>query len=480
MKSNAYTLRLLAIVCACATLFTACDTIEVIPPPETGGGGSGVQSGNGKATAESVIFIDCTTDTKFVEQNNVLSTNDPLVYLSNDLFCKPNNQADANKFDLVTVPSLRSNDIQSLVPEGDFIDWNIATVPNDGFMVQANYPGAFGANASDNDGWHLNSKWFNLDPQLEDYGDPTNAIAVPNRIISGDTFVMQEDGRYFLNQQHFVEAGGVLIIRPGVIVFGEPNPSPGVLAINRGGKIFAEGTADKPIIFTSMVQPGLRRRGDWGGFTVCGYAPTNKGKNVGVDGITGGAGFPEDGQFGANDLSGTENHDAGVIRFVRIEYAGIAIGAGNELNGLTLAGIGKDTEVDHILVTAGGDDGVECFGGNVNMKYIATFNCLDDDIDLDQGYKGNIQFVYTVRFPYAADESNTTNFEISSSKTTGAQPRTDGVVANSTTVGPVYMARGTGFVVDPKHLGGVFGKEDVGMRFLNCIFIGAPVGMQNP
>src|SRR5262249_7456948 len=128
-------------------------------------------------------------------------------------------------------------------------------------------------------------------------------------------------------------------------------------------KLIAEGTRQAPIVFTSGQPVGTRESGDWGGVILLGNAPINV-KN-GTNNIEG---FPNspDTVYGGND----PQHNCGSLKFVRIEYAGYELSKDNEINGLTLGGCGKQTKLDFIQIHKGADDGVECFGGNADIKHL--------------------------------------------------------------------------------------------------------------
>lgn len=170
----------------------------------------------------------------------------------------------------------------------------------------------------------------------------------------------------------------LLTILPGTIIYGEGATS-GFLAIARSSKIFAEGTAAEPIIFTSDSATGPGR-GQWGGLILNGRAPIN-------------AGLEAEGEGGTGKYGGTNAADnSGILRYVRIEYGGTEISTDNEVNGLTLGGVGNATEIDYVQIHANLDDGIEFFGGNVNVKHLVVSCPGDDAIDWDTGYTGLIQF----------------------------------------------------------------------------------------
>ena len=196
---------------------------------------------------------------------------------------------------------------------------------------------------------------------------------------------------YALDGVVFVEDGAHLVIEPGVTVLGGPGSA---LVATREGSLYARGNPSAPIVFTSARPVGERRSGDWGGLVLLGNAPTNRG-TASVEGVTDGV----KGVFGGDD--GTSN--CGVLEYVRIEFAGYAVGANNELNGLTLGGCGSGTLVDHVQVHRGHDDGVEVFGGSVDLKHAIVTHARDDSLDWDMGWTGRAQFLIVAQHPDVGD-----------------------------------------------------------------------------
>ncbi|MDD9980170.1 MAG: hypothetical protein OXU81_02235 [Gammaproteobacteria bacterium] len=197
---------------------------------------------------------------------------------------------------------------------------------------------------------------------------------------------------YRLDGLVFVEGSARLVIEPGVTVLGEPGAA---LIVTREASIHARGTADEPIVFTSAKPEGERTSGDWGGVVLLGNAPINRGQ-ADVEGIP-----PGDARsaFGGNDQSS----NCGTLEYVRIEFAGYPIGTDNELNGLTLGGCGSATLVRHVQVHRGYDDGVEIFGGTVDLRYILVSHARDDAFDWDMGWTGRAQFLIVQQHPDTGD-----------------------------------------------------------------------------
>jgi hypothetical protein len=267
----------------------------------------------------------------------------------------------------------------------------------------------------------------------------------------------------------FVKSGATLTIEPGTIIKGDKN-SKGTLIIERGAKINAVGTSTNPIVFTSNQSPGNRNYGDWGGIIICGKAKTN---------LPGGEGLIEGGTgayYGGQD----DNDNSGILRFVRIEFAGIPFQPNQEINGLTLGSVGKATTIDHIQVSYCGDDSFEWFGGNVNAKYLIALATWDDDFDTDQGYSGNLQFLFAKRDPLIADASGSNGFESDNNADgTDYLPYTTAVVSNATILGPIQQI---GDNYNPQYLYGVHYRRNTHQRIYNSVITGFPYGLyiQNP
>lgn len=207
------------------------------------------------------------------------------------------------------------------------------------------------------------------------------------------------DKIYILDRKVVVQEGITLTIEPGTIIKGRAGQGSlsSALIVARGGKIMAEGTPTKPIIFTSEsdnitcgqtegTNLDENNRGLWGGLLVLGKAPCSLSGDVEEVQIEG---IPADDTFGL--YGGTDAADnSGVIKYVSIRHGGTLIGEGNEINGLTLGGVGSGTTIDHIEVVGNVDDGIEFFGGTVNVTNALVWAVGDDALDIDQAYSGTI------------------------------------------------------------------------------------------
>lgn len=269
----------------------------------------------------------------------------------------------------------------------------------------------------------------------------------------------------------YVTNGAKLTIQPGTIIHGETS-SKGALVITRGSKIIADGTKDKPIVFTSDAN--TPKRGDWGGLVICGNAPTNSSFNgaQGVGQVEGGVNNGE----GLGLYGGTSAADnSGILRYVRIEYAGFAYLPDNELNGLTLAGVGSGTIVDYVEIFKANDDAIECFGGTVNLRHTIFISTLDDDFDTDNGYSGTVQFGIVLRDSSIADISKSEGWESDNDANgTTLLPQTAAVYSNITSIGPKATLTTTG---NSLYLCGAQIRRNSTISIFNSVIMGWPTGL---
>jgi hypothetical protein len=205
----------------------------------------------------------------------------------------------------------------------------------------------------------------------------------PVRVILGrftSDVTLTNNYYWVLRGAVFVGRGADLTIQAGTRIVGE-YATLGTLIIEQGGRIFANGTAAAPIVFTSDQPIGQRGRADWGGLILNGEAPINLPGGLGV-------GEGDTGRYG-----GTFAQDnSGVLRYVRVEYAGVEFSPDNELNGIAFQGVGRGTTVDYVQVKLNKDDGVEFFGGTVDAKHLVLTGIADDSIDWTFGWTGRVQY----------------------------------------------------------------------------------------
>ena len=264
----------------------------------------------------------------------------------------------------------------------------------------------------------------------KDLGGDEGPINVPSSTtLTGNinaTTTLTSDKVWTLKGYVYVTDGASLIIQPGTVIKSDIAEK-GALCIERGAKIIAEGTPDRPIVFTSGQPEGQRSPGDWGGIVILGRAKTNRSSEPTIEG---GIGRP---YGGTND-----DDNSGVLRYVRIEYAGIAALPNSEINALTLGGVGKGTTIQYVQTIYANDDAFEFFGGTVSPKFIYAFATADDDFDFDFGYTGEVSNGVAKRDPQFVDNGDAGNGIECDNDGTGssAQPYTHPKLFNMILVGP--------------------------------------------
>lgn len=261
-------------------------------------------------------------------------------------------------------------------------------------------------------------------------------------IPSGDDITLDADENYMLTGKLIVKEGAILRIPAGTVIEATPTTETDIqvryIAVERGGKIYVEGTATKPVVMTSTNKASS----SWGGLVICGAAPTNKGENVAAE---------------VSELlyGGTKGDDnSGVIKYLRVEYTGYKYSDTKEFNGVSLFGVGSGTTFEYVVSFKGGDDGIEFFGGSVNGKYLVSVDSEDDGIDFADGWVGTGEnwFVYN---------SSKSGIEGSNNGDNGAAtPMTNATLKNLTIYKmgekPFYLKEGAGKVkVDNIVIGGL-------------------------
>ncbi len=244
--------------------------------------------------------------------------------------------------------------------------------------------------------------WTNYKPNAQNYY-PTN-ISLPNYIDKNTT--LYKKNTYLLQGVVYVINNATLTIEPGTLIKGDHSTF-GALVITKGCKIMANGLDTDPIIFTSNRSAYDRKSGDWGGIILMGNAEVNK--VGGMSSLDWGL-DNRYGVFGGND----DNDNSGSMKYVRIEFPGNKITKDKEFNGLTLAGVGRNTVIENIQISYSNDDSYEIFGGAVNLKNIISFKCTDDDFDFNFGYNGKIQNALAIRHPLITDFSGSRCIEADS------------------------------------------------------------------
>lgn len=278
---------------------------------------------------------------------------------------------------------------------------------------------------------------------------------------------------YVLDGFVFVNDGQTLTIEPGTIIKGAAGQgaSASALIVAQGGKLIAEGTATEPIIFTSVADkiayndagvlvPGTNldetNRGLWGGVIVLGKASSNN--NPAIKSIEGIPTNESRGQYGGT----VDDDNSGSLKYISIRHGGTNIGADNEINGLTLGGVGSGTTVEHIEVYANADDGIEFFGGTVSIKYALVSNGGDDCFDYDEGWRGNGQFWVAIQADDAGDRGGEHDGGPSSNET--GTPYATPEIRNAT-----YIGNGDNRLL-------TF-RDNAGGEYINSIFQGWDKGI---
>jgi hypothetical protein len=294
------------------------------------------------------------------------------------------------------------------------------------------------------------------------YSNIATSIPISGTITSSTTWTA--NNRYSLNEFVGVVAPAVLTIEPGTVIYGGSTRA--TLFIQRGAKIIADGTARRPIVFTSPQRVGSRAQQDWGSLVLLGAAPLN---------VTGGSaileGLPSDPAYTYGGQNAADS--SGIVRYVRLEFGGFPIATNQEINGLTLGGVGNGTVLDHIQVLHNKDDGFEFFGGTVNASHLLGVDIADDALDFDFGYSGSVQFAaFIKRGGYDENDSNIFT-ESDNNASGGAElPLTSARVYNVTSVRATNAAGA---------YGGVLRRNTAG-RFYNSIIAGtrlAPITIRD-
>ncbi|MCX6201085.1 MAG: hypothetical protein NTW77_02465 [Bacteroidetes bacterium] len=296
--------------------------------------------------------------------------------------------------------------------------------------------------------------------------------------IDKDT-VLREGNNYILSGIVYMVNNATMTVQPGVTVKGDyTGANVAALVITRGAKLVADGTQEKPIVFTSNSP--VPRSGDWGGIVLCGKAQVN----TAFTGTGGGAGILEveggiNNSFGDGLAGGgaTPNNadNSGILRYVRIEYAGYAYQPDKEINSLTMAAVGSGTVIDYVQVTYAKDDAFEWFGGTVNCKHLIAYKTQDDDFDSDNGFSGKVQFGIVLRDSTIADISRSEAFE-SDNDASGSinSPQTKAVFSNLTLIGPRATLANNG---NSLYLAAAHVRRNTGISIYNSVILGWPAGV---
>ena len=315
-------------------------------------------------------------------------------------------------------------------------------------IEKVNYVGALHRDASKD--W--TKGWTEWNPKQASYSSTTDATTLNDAsgIKSISTTVTLDASKvYLLTSTCVVKSGGKLVIPAGTVIRGAADLTAtpklyAMISVERGGMIEVNGTPKKPVVMTSNKAAGSRDRGDWGGLVLCGKAVNNQGSDVQLEGFNNVAVDNTLGKFGGTD----DKDNSGVIKYVRIEFAGLAFEPNKEVNSLTMGSVGSATTIEGVQCSFGNDDGFEWFGGTVNCKKLISYKTTDDDFDTDFGYRGTVQFGIAVRDTNYYDLTWNATSGASTSETfesdndaagSGKTPYTAAVFSNITCVGPVSL-----------------------------------------
>lgn len=287
----------------------------------------------------------------------------------------------------------------------------------------------------------------------------------------------------------YVKSGATLTIEAGSVIKGisvASGEKAASLIIEPGAKIIAEGTVDKPIVFTSDKPAGQRLTGDWGGLIICGNARVNRVTRPTIEG-------GPNTEYGNTTSDEFNTESSGILKYVRIEFAGYPLEPDKEINGLTFGGVGSGTEVEFVQVSYSNDDSYEWFGGTVNAKHLIAYKGWDDDFDTDYGYNGMLQFLLSVRDKDIADTSDSNGFESDNDGDGSSNtPFTRPVFSNVTLIGPFYgqVSEMTQAEVEARTAdaasgakGGKFQaamhlRRNTSLNVYNSVFTGWPYGLR--
>ena len=362
----------------------------------------------------------------------------------------------------------------SIIPTSADVKSGLATV-NHSFIQAVTYKGAVDPDALAP--WYAINNWSFYSQivagSTKDI-DRSAMLGTPTTVTSTDldgdgvtdngliTITWTKDKTYLLSGFVFINDGQTLNIEPGTIIKGKPGQGDlaSALIIARGGKIMAMGTSIEPIIMTYEADPldgsvDASVRGQWGGLIVLGKAVLNS-----APGETSVEGIPTTetrGLYGGN----ADADDSGEIHYVSIRHGGTDIGAGNEINGLTLGGVGSSTVIDHVEIVGNADDGVEFFGGTAQVSNLIVTYQGDDGLDYDEGFRGAGQFVIVHQDPAAGDRGGEHDG--------GTSPET------GTPYAIPYFANVTSIGKSPSRA--ITFRDNAGGKYYNSIFSGYGLGV---
>jgi hypothetical protein len=322
---------------------------------------------------------------------------------------------------------------------------------------------------------------------LASVGGATDGDLLANTILSCDK-------TYILDKKIFVPNGKTLTIQPGTVIKGRAAGLPAdatALIVSRGGKLFANGSADCQIVFTAEADNldgsyPIANKGQWGGLVMLGKATNNltlaangpwdgsgNGKLCVKDGIGVVEGFASSNlrdQFGA-DLNGGESFDdndnSGILKYVSVRYSGAILTVGSEINAISLGSVGRGTTIENVEIISSADDGIEFFGGTVNVKHVAFLFGNDDMFDWDDGYSGKVQFLFGLKTDNTANVDSDNGFEMDADdQKSNLTPRSHPIIYNVTMIGN----NKSGLTSDNSGLAAIEAKELTEGEIYNSVF----------
>ncbi len=330
----------------------------------------------------------------------------------------------------------------------------------------------------------------------------TNGGAGDGELIANNV-ILDCSKTWILDKKIYVAPGKTLTILPGTVIKGRDFPgapaNATALTVEVGGKIFASGTADCQIVFTTEADNldgtySVSNTGKWGGLLVAGKATNNltlaangpftagsgNGRLCVADGLGTFEGFSSSNskdQFGVNLSTGgvfDDNDNSGILKYVSIRHAGTALSVGAEINSLTLGSVGRGTIIDHIEIVSAGDDGIEFFGGTVNVKYCSMLFGNDDNLDWDDGWQGKVQYIFVLQNQLGqGSPDNDNGFEADADdQKSNLLPRSHPVIYNATIIGNGKTA----LTSDNSALAGINAKELTEGEIYNSIIANFKTG----
>ena len=329
----------------------------------------------------------------------------------------------------------------------------------------------------------------------------TNGGALDGELIAANT-VFTCDKTWILDKKIYVPNGKTLTIQPGTVIkgnVGTPSPTADAtaLVVSVGGKIFASGSEDCQIVFTAAADNldgsfPISTIGQWGGIAIAGKATNNltlaangpfqpgvgDGRLCVSDGIGTFEGFASSNaknQFGVAPAQFDDNDNSGILKYVSIRHSGAILQVGGEINALSLGSVGRGTTIEHLEVVSCADDNVELYGGTVNLKYITMMFGNDDGLDWDDGWRGNVQFLFNLKTDNSVITDNDNGMEgDGDDQRSNLNPRSRPVIYNATMIGNSKVA----ITADNSGPAAIQAKELTEGEINNSVFANFRYGLQ--